>query len=278
MEYKSLYNGVKMPLLGLGTYLMNEEECEESVKTALKTGYELIDTAQSYGNERAVGRALKKSGVGRENVFLVTKVNFKNYENCYESVLQSLKELGTDYIDLVLLHWPFNNYYKAWRDLEKLYNEGVLRAIGVSNFNPDRLVDLINWNKIIPHVNQIETNLFCQRLFDRTWLEKYGVRQMGYAPLGQNRRNEMFDLKEVCEIAEKYGKTKAQIMIRYFMDCGITVIPKSIHKERIEENFGVFDFTLGQEDMESLKRLDKNCALIGFPENPIRAEASKNWK
>ena len=267
-----------MPLIGLGTYLMNLEECKNSVLFALKNGYELIDTAQGYQNERAVGDALKLSGIDRKNVFLVTKVKFKNYENCYESVLQSLKELQTDYIDLVLLHWPFNNYYKAWRNLEKLYKEGVLRAIGVSNFNPDRLVDLINYNEIVPHANQIETNLFCQRLPDRPWLEKYSVHQMGYAPLGQNRRNEMFALPEVQMLSEKYGKTEAQIMLRFFMDCGMTVIPKSTHEHRLLENINVFDFHLTSNEMEMLKKLDKNTALIGFPENPIRAEDAKNWK
>lgn len=277
MQYTTLSNGVKMPLIGLGTYLMSREDCKKSTLFALETGYELIDTAQGYKNESAVGEAIKENSIDRSKVFIVTKVNFKNYENCYESVLQSMKDLQTDYIDLVLLHWPFNNYYKAWRDLEKLYNAGALRAIGVSNFNPDRLVDLINYNEITPHANQIETNLFCQRLPDKPWLKKYNVHQMGYAPLGQNRRNEMFALPEIQMLSRKYGKTEAQIMLRFFIDCGITVIPKSIHEQRILENFNVFDFSLTSEEITMLQGLDKNTALIGFPENPIRAESAKNW-
>ena len=277
MLYTNLSNGVKMPLLGLGTYLMSKEECKKSTFFALENGYELIDTAQGYKNETAVGEALKESGIDRKNVFLVTKVNFKNYERCYDSVLQSMKDLQVDYIDLVLSHWPFNNYYKAWRDLEKLYKQGYLRAIGVSNFNPDRLVDLINYNEITPHANQIETNLFCQRLPDRPWLEKYKVHQIGYAPLGQNRRNEMFALPLVQELSKKYGKTEAQIMLKFFIDCGMTVIPKSVHENRILENINIFDFSLTKEEILSLQQLDKNTALIGFPENPIRAESAKNW-
>lgn len=278
MEYLTLSNGVSMPKIGLGTYLMNENECEKSVLFALQNGYELIDTAQGYKNECAVGRAVKSSKIARDKIFIVSKVKFKNYENCYDSVLKSLKDLQTDYIDLMLLHWPFNNYYKAWRDLEKLYKEGKLRAIGVSNFNPDRLVDLINYNEIVPHANQIETNLYCQRLCDKPWLQKYSVCQMGYAPLGQNRRNDMFALPEVQKLAQKYNKTQAQILLRFFMDCNVTVIPKSIHEERLLENINVFDFHLTTEEIETLQVLDKNEPLIGFPENPIRAESAKNWQ
>lgn len=277
MLYQTLSNGQKMPLLGLGTYQCSKEDAFNSVIAALNNGYRLIDTAQGYKNEDAVGDAVKSSGLKREEVFIVTKVNFKNFERCRESVLQSMKDLKTDYIDLVLLHWPYNNYYAAWRDLEKLYEEGVLKSIGVSNFEPDRLVDLINYNKVVPQVNQIETNLFCQRQKDRYWLKKFNVGQMAYTPLGQNRRNEMFALESVTKIAEKYGKSKAQIMLRFLVELGITAIPKSVHEQRVKENIDIFDFSLTKEEIELLTKEDKAEPLVGTPADPFRVERSINW-
>ncbi len=277
MEFQTLITGYKMPLVGLGTYQTDGDDCFNSVIWALEAGYRLLDTAQGYKNEQIVGDAMKKSGVKREDIFLVTKVNFKNFEKCYQSVMESLEKLKTDYLDLVLLHWPYNNYYAAWRDLEKLYKEGVIRSIGVSNFEPDRLIDLINYNEIKPHVNQIETNLLCQRIEHKAWMEKYDCAHMAYTPLGQNRRNEMFAFEEVSKLAEKYSKTKAQIMLRFLTQCNMTVIPKSVHKERIIENISIFDFSLTKEEIESLKKLDTNTALVGTPADPNRVVRSITW-
>ena len=181
-----------MPVIGFGTFMLSGEICENAVASAIKVGYRMIDTAEAYGNEAAVGNGIVKSGIDRNELFLVTKVNYKSYENTRAAVEQSLKNLQTDYIDLLLLHWPFANYYAAWRELEQLYTEGKIRAIGVSNFEPAQLVDLIAYNKVAPVVNQIETNLYCQRTEERKWLDKKNVAHMAYAPLGQGNRNEMF--------------------------------------------------------------------------------------
>lgn len=177
-----LNNGIRMPRVGFGTFLLQGEDCKTAVREAISTGYRMIDTAEAYGNEGAVGDGIRESGIDRKELFLVTKVNFKSYEHTRETVKNSLRLLGTDYLDLVLLHWPFANYYTAWRELESLYEEGVIRAIGVSNFEPDRLVDLIAYNRVKPTVNQIETHLYCQRIAEHEWEEKYGVAHMAYAP------------------------------------------------------------------------------------------------
>ena len=244
---------------------------------ALQNGYSLIDTAQAYQNEEQVGAGIKESGVGRENVFIVTKVNFKSYENAAEAVCSSLSKLGTDYLDMVLLHWPFGNYYAAYRELEKLYEEGKIRAIGVSNFAPDRLIDLIHFNKIKPAVNQTETHLYCQRQSDMIWEEKYGVAHMSYAPLGQSRANEMFDEKSVKELAAKYGKTPAQILLKANLQSGAVVIPKSVNFSRIKENIDIFDFELAQDEMSLLRALDKNAPMIGNAQSPEKTETAMGW-
>ena len=277
MNMIPLNNGVQMPPLGFGTFLMNGKTCEESVLTALRCGYRMIDTAQAYGNEEAVGNALVKSGVSRREIFLVTKVNFRSYESTREVVKTSLQKLQTGYLDLVLLHWPFGNYYAAWRELENLYREGIVRAIGVSNFAPDRLIDLIEFNKITPAVNQIETHLLCQRREEHAWLEKYRVRHMAYAPLGQGRKNEMFTAPALVEIAKAHGKTAAQVALRFLMQSGAIVIPKSIHEERIRENFDLFDFALNTGEMERLAKMDTASPMIGNPENPVMVEAAMKW-
>ncbi|SCI75927.1 Uncharacterized oxidoreductase MSMEG_2407 [uncultured Flavonifractor sp.] len=277
MDTITLNNGIPMPMLGFGTFLMNGAQCEESVLAALRSGYRMIDTAEAYGNEEAVGRAIAKSNVPRQELFLVTKVNFRSYENARETVKTSLKKLGTDYLDLVLLHWPFGNYYAAWRELEQMYREGTLRAIGVSNFEPDRLIDLIEFNEIAPAVNQIETHLLCQRRAEREWLEKYHVRHMAYAPLGQGRRNEMFEAPALVEVAKAHGKTPAQTALRFLMQSGVAVIPKSVHEERIRENFDLFDFALTAEEMERLTELDAAAPMIGTPEDPALVEAAMKW-
>ena len=277
MEYIELGNGVKMPMLGFGTFLNNGTECEKSVCAAIKAGYRLIDTAEAYGNEEQVGNGIKASGIAREELFIVTKVNFRSYENARETVLSSLKKLDTDYLDLVLLHWPFGNYYAAWREIEKLYDEGKIKAIGVSNFDPDRLIDLIEFNKIKPAINQIETHLYCQRIKEHKWEDKYGVAHMAYAPLGQGHANEMFEEEAVKTLAEKYNKTPAQILLRYNIQNDVVVIPKSVHEDRIKENINVFDFSLTEEEMNSLKSLDKASPMIGDPENPEKTEAAMSW-
>lgn len=277
MEFITLNNGIEMPILGYGTFLSNGDECEQSVCKAIQAGYRLIDTAEAYGNEVQVGKGIRLSGIDRKELFIVMKVNFKSYENTRETVLNSLKNLNTDYLDLVLLHWPFGNYYQAWRELEQLYKEKKIRAIGVSNFDPDRLVDLIHFNEVVPAINQIETNVFCQRQAEHEWLEKYHVKHMAYAPLGQGQQNEMFSNAVIVELAEKYQKTPAQIMLRFLTQQDIIAIPKSTNGLRIQENIDVFDFTLSNEEQNVLRGLDQKKAMIGTPENPDFVESAMKW-
>ena len=277
MEFFTLNNGIQMPQVGFGTFMLGGEACTKAVAAAIENGYRMIDTAEAYGNETAVGDGIKQSGIDRKELFLVTKVNFKSYENAEQTVMQSLTNLQTDYIDLLLLHWPFANYYAAWRVLEKLYAEGKIRAIGVSNFEPDQLLDLIAYNKIVPAVNQIETNLYCQRSVERSWMGKKQVAHMAYAPLGQGNRNEMFGEPTVLALTEKYGKTPAQVLLRFLTQKGIAVIPRSTKPEHIKENFELFDFTLTANEMTQLSALDKNEPLIGKPETPELVEFSLTW-
>lgn len=277
MEYLTLNNGVQMPLIGFGTFMLDGETCAEAVSTAIKTGYRMIDTAEAYGNEKAVGDGIKRSGVDRRELFLVTKVNFKSYENAEQAVTQSLANLQTDYIDLLLLHWSFANYYAAWRVLEKLYAEGTARAIGVSNFEPDRLLDLIAYNKVIPAIDQIETNLYCQRGSEREWMDKKQVAHMAFAPLGQGSRNEMYSEPAVLALAEKYGKTPAQVLLRFLTQKGVAVIPRSTKPEHIKENLDLFGFSLTGDEMARLSALDRKEPLIGRPETPELVEFSLTW-
>ncbi|MCR4699104.1 MAG: aldo/keto reductase [Bacilli bacterium] len=280
MEYKKLNNGLEMPILGLGTYQVRDpEECKNQVKWALKHGYRLIDTAQGYNNEAYIGQAIKESGVDRKDIFLTTKINFINYETetCRASLEQSLKNLQTDYLDLVLLHWPFGNYYAAWRVLEEYYEKGVIKAIGVSNFWPDQLCDLIHYNKVVPVINQLETHLYGQQKAQQPWLEKYQVAQEAYAPLGQNRANDMFAESAVQDLVKKYHKTPAQIALRYLTQRGIVVIPKSVHENRIMENIDIFDIHFTEEEMKSLEALDRNLIMIGNSESVERVESSFHW-
>lgn len=277
MEYLTLNNSIQMPLVGFGTFMLSGDACIHAVVTAIENGYRMIDTAEAYGNEKEVGKAIKQSGIDRKELFLVTKVNFKSYENAEQTVLQSLQNLQTDYIDLLLLHWPFANYYAAWRSLEKLYADGKIRAIGVSNFEPDQLLDLIAYNKVIPAVNQIETNLYCQRSTEREWMNKKQTAHMAYAPLGQGNRNEMYQEPAVLALAEKYNKTPAQIMLRFLTQKDIAVIPRSTRPEHIKENFNLFDFALTTEEIAQLTMLDKKEPLIGKPETPELVEFSLTW-
>ena len=277
MEYLTLNNGVQMPLVGFGTFMLGGETCKNAVASAIENGYRMIDTAEAYGNEKKVGEGIKQSGIERKELFLVTKVNFKSYENAEQTVLQSLATLQTDYIDLLLLHWPFANYYAAWRVLEKLYAQGKIRAIGVSNFEPDQLLDLIAYNQVVPAVNQIETNLYCQRSTERSWMDKKQAAHMAYAPLGQGSQNEMFQEPTVLALAEKYSKTPAQVLLRFLTQKGIIVIPRSTQPEHIKENFNLFDFALTADEMAQLSALDKKEPLIGRPETPELVEFSLTW-
>ena len=276
MEYLTLQNGVQMPLVGFGTFMLSGETCVKAVAEAIQSGYRMIDTAEAYGNEKEVGAGIRASGIDRRELFLVTKVNFKSYEHAEQTVMQSLENLGTDYLDL-LLHCPFANYYGAWRALEKLYEAGKVRAIGVSNFEPDQLLDLIAYNKVIPAVDQIETNLYCQRSAERGWMDKKQVAHMAYAPLGQGNRNEMFREPAVLALAEKYGKTPAQVLLRFLTQKGIAVIPRSTQPEHIRENFALFDFKLTADELVQLSALDKKEPLIGKPETPELVEFSLTW-
>ena len=278
MEYLTLNNGVPMPLIGFGTFMLGGETCTEAVTAAIESGYRMIDTAEAYGNEKEVGEGIRRSGIDRWELFLVTKVNFKSYEHAEQTVMQSPENLQTDYLDLLLLHWLFANYYAAWRTLEKLYGDGRVRAIGVSNFEPDRLLDLIAYNKIVPAVDQIETNLYCQRGTERVWMDKKQVAHMAYAPLGQSNRNEMFQEPAVLALARKYGKTPAQILLRFLTQNGIAVIPRGTRPEHIRENFVLFDFTLTLDEMAQLAALDRKEPLIGRPEAPELVEFSLTWK
>lgn len=273
MNYVTLENGVKMPQLGYGVYQVTKEECERCVLDALKVGYRLFDTAQSYFNEEEVGNAIVKSGVSREEIFLTSKVWIEHYgyEECRKSVLESLRKLNTDYIDLMLLHQPFSDYYGAYRALEDLYDEGKIKAIGISNFYPDRMVDLASFTRIKPMINQIEIHPYHQQVFSKEWHDKYGVQLEAWAPFGEGRKN-MFELSELKEIGDKYGKTVAQVILRWHLQRGIVVIPKSTHLERMKENFNVFDFELAQEDMDVISKLDKNESSFFSHQDPSIVE------
>ena len=275
---KILNNGVAMPVLGLGTYKTTDPDvCRDIVLKALDLGLRLIDTAQMYGNEDAVGLAVEQSPVPRGDVFITTKVSHKRYEDTYESVIESLKRLRTDYLDLVLLHWPFANTYKAWRDLERLYEEGLVRAIGVSNFNADRLVDLISYNKVVPAVNQVETNLVCQQRECREWMDRYDVAHESYAPFGQGRIDWIFEDEALLDIAASHSKTPRQIVTRFLLQEGVICIPKTTHEDRLRENIDVFDFELAEKEMETLRSFDKASPLIGNPERPERVLKALGW-
>ena len=273
MEYVTLSNGVKMPILGYGVYQVTQDECERCVLDALKVGYRSIDTAQSYFNEEQVGSAIRKSGVPREDIFLTTKVWIEHYgyEQAKASVLESMRKLQTDYLDLVLLHQPFSDAYGAWRALEELYDAGKIRAIGISNFYVDRMVDFASFNRIKPMVNQVETHIFDQQKTAKEWADKYGIQLEAWAPFGEGRGG-TFDTPVIAEIAVKYGKTPAQVMLRWHIQRGVVVIPKSTHIERMEENFNVFDFTLSDEDMQTIAALDKAESSFFSHQDPSMVE------
>ena len=273
MEYVTLSNGVKMPILGYGVYQVTKDECECCVSDALRAGYRHIDTAQSYFNEEEVGNAIAASGIPREELFITTKVWVEHYgyDACRASVLESLRKLKTDYIDLMLLHQPFSDYYGAWRALEDLYKEGKLKAIGVSNFYPDRLVDICSFSRIKPMVNQVETHVLNQQTEARKWMDKYGVQIEAWAPFGEGRGG-LFQNEVLAGIGAKYGKTTAQVMLRWHIQRGVVVIPKSTHYERMVQNFDVFDFILSDEDMAAIADLDQKQSSFFSHYDPAMVE------
>lgn len=259
MKYVTLNNGVKMPILGYGVYQIEDlKECERCVLDAIEVGYRLIDTAQTYGNEEAVGRAIKKCNVPREELFITTKVWISNagYEKAQTSIEESLKKLQLEYLDLVLIHEPFNDYYGTYRAMEEMYKGGNIRAIGVSNFYPDRLVDLIKFNEVVPAINQVETHPFNQQVRAKEIMDKYGVQIESWAPFAEGRNN-IFTNKTLREVGDKYNKSIAQVALKYLIQRGVIVIPKSVHKERMIENFNIFDFKLDDYDMKKIVKLDK---------------------
>ena len=258
MRYVTLSNGVEMPILGLGVYQVSDlNECERIVNDALKIGYRSIDTASAYFNEEAVGRAIKNSGIPRKDIFVTTKIWISDAgeESARKAFDVSMKKLGLDYLDLYLIHQPFNDYYGSWRAMEKLYKEGRIRAIGVSNFYPDRLVDLLSHNEITPMVNQIEVNPFFQQHDVQSIFENHKVQMESWASFAEGK-NEIFQNPLLTNIGEKYGKSAAQIILRWLIQRGIVVIPKSVHKDRLIQNFNVFDFELSDREMGQIKSLD----------------------
>lgn len=274
MEYVKLNNGVEMPILNFGVYQIPKEETKRCVLDALSVGFRGIDTAQSYFNESEVGEAIAESKIPRNELFITTKVWIDNYgyENCKKSVNESLKKLKTDYIDLVLLHQPFADYYGAYRALEELYAEGKIKAIGVSNFYPDRLTDMCLFErKVIPMVNQVETNPINAQYLAQENMNKYGVKMEAWAPFGEGR-NGLFENEVLIDIGKKYNKSSAQVMLRWLIQRGIIIACKSTHIERMKENFNVFDFELDQEDMDKIKLLDKSESLFFNHQDPKMVE------
>lgn len=273
MNYVTLSGGVKMPMLGYGVYQVTRDECERCVRDALAVGYRLIDTAQSYFNEEEVGNAIVQSGIPREELFLTTKVWIEHYgyEETKASVLESMRKLQTDYLDLCLLHQPFGDVYGAYRALEELHDRGKLRAIGISNFYPDRMIDLASFCHVKPTVNQIEIHPHHAQEESKRWHDKYGVQLEAWAPFGEGRGN-MFELPELKTLAVKHRKTVAQVILRWHLQRGIVVIPKSTHRERMEENFNVFDFTLSDEDMAAIAALDKKQSSFFSHTDPAMVE------
>ena len=273
MEYVTLNNGVKMPILGYGVYQTPPEETERCVLEALEMGYRSIDTAQAYYNEEGVGNALAKCGIPREEIFITTKVWISNagYEKAKESIEKSLRKLQTDYVDLLLIHQPFGDYYGTYRAMEEAYKEGKARALGVSNFYPDRYLDLFHFAEIKPAVNQVETHVFQQQKTARKYMEKYGTRIMSWGPFAEGK-NDYFQNPVLKEIGDKHDKSVAQTALRFLIQNGVIVIPKSVHKNRMEENFNVFEFTLTEEEMKRIEALDTGESLFFSHYDPETVE------
>lgn len=280
MEYRELYNGVKIPMLGIGVYQVPEyEDAKQTVLTALKAGYRLIDTAQGYMNEQAVGDAIKESGIPREEIFITTKLWIQDfsYDGAIESAERSMQRLGVDYIDLLLLHQPMGDYINAWKGLEKLYKDGKLKAIGMANCYPHVLVDLCETFEIKPMVNQVEMHPFFQQQLNVDTMNEYGVVPEAWAPFDEGLRN-IFQNPILVQIGQKYGKSAAQVALRWNIQRGVVVIPKSVHEERIKQNFDVFDFVLSDEDMEQIKSMDIGHSEIVNHFDPQWIKFLHTWK
>ncbi|MGG3508038.1 aldo/keto reductase [Paenibacillus lautus] len=280
MHSVTLNNGVKMPIIGFGVYQVPDaEECENAVYEALMAGYRLIDTAAGYLNEEAVGDAIKRSGVPREELFITTKlwVQDAGYESAKLAFAKSMKKLQLDYLDPYLIHQPFGDYYGAWRAMGDLYREGKIKAIGVSNFLPDRLMDLIVHNEIMPAVNQIETHPFYQQIESAAFMKKQGVQHQSWAPFAEGLNN-MFGNEVMASIAEKHNKPVAQVVLRWLVQRGVVAIPKSVRKERIVENFDIFDFELSTDDIEQISTLDTRESLFLSYRDPEVAKMMGNWR
>ena len=273
MDYVTLNNGVKMPKLGYGVYQTPPEETEKCVLEAIKAGYRSIDTAQAYGNEEGVGNAIANCGLPREELFITTKVWMSNagYEKAKASIEESLKKLKSDYIDLLLIHQPFGDYYGTYRAMEEAYKAGKVRAIGVSNFYPDRFIDIATFAEIKPAVNQIETHIFQQQKTAKKYLAKFGTQIMSWGPFAEGR-NDYFNTPALKEIGAKYGKSPAQVALRFLLQSDVVVIPKSVHENRIKENFEVFDFELTAEEMHQIEELDTGKSLFFSHHNPETVE------
>ncbi len=274
MQTVKLNNGVEMPILGFGVYQVPDgSDCEKAVSEAIEVGYRMFDTAQAYGNEESVGNAIKKSGIAREEFFIVTKVWISNagYEKAKASIDESLRKLQTNYIDLLLIHQPFGDYYGTYRAMEDAYKEGKLRAIGVSNFYPDRFVDLSHFCEIQPAINQVETHVFNQQKAAKEIMKKYNTQIMAWGPFAEGKNN-LFTNETLKEIGDKYGKTVAQVALRFLTQEGVVVIPKSVKKERMEQNFNIFDFTLTGEELDKIRALDLGHSLFFSHYDPATVE------
>lgn len=279
MKTVSLRNGVIMPMIGYGVYQVDPAECERCVSDALKVGYRMIDTAQAYHNEEGVGAAVAKSGIPRNELFLVSKIWISNYgyEKAKASIDESLRKLGTDYLDLMLLHQPFCDRYGAYRALEEAYKEGKLRAIGVSNFYPDHLIDIASNVEIPPMVNQVETHVFDQQIVAQKYMKEYGCHIMAWGPLAEGRNN-FFTNPVLEEIGKKYGKSVAQVALRWLLQRGVIIIPKSVHVERMEQNLDILDFTLSDEDMAKIAKLDTGKSLFFDHHDPEVVKMFMGWR
>lgn len=263
MEFKTLNNGAKMPLIGFGTYLIKGEQCTECVRQALQAGYRLIDTAQAYHNEAEVGKGIAQSGVKREEIFLTTKIWVSNFsaQNAKKSLLESLDKLQTPYVDLALIHQPVGNYYAAYEAMEDLHQQGKIKSLGISNFSAERMVDIATFCKVKPVVNQVETHLFFQQRAMKERLDKYKVAHQAWGPLAQHRLKDIVSNSLVQQIAKKHGKTPAQIALKFQVQQGIIVIPKTTSAKRMEENIALFDFALSSSDMKALAKLDEKKSM-----------------
>lgn len=280
MEYKTLSNGVKMPILGFGVYQVPDlAECERVVSDAISVGYRSIDTAQAYMNEEAVGNAVRKSGIAREEFFITTKIWISNYgyEKAKASLDASLEKLQTDYIDLVLLHQPFGDYYGAYRAMEEYYKAGKIKAIGISNFAPDRVADLAIFADVTPMVNQVETHVFNQQVNARKTMDEYGVQIESWGPFAEGS-NHLFTNETLVAIGSKYHKTAAQVALRYLIQRDVIVIPKTVHKNRMEQNFDVFDFVLTDDDMAEILKLDMGESQFFSHADPETVKAMSTFK